>query len=206
MEKIRILLVDDHSVVRIGLSTIINLEKDLTVCGEAESGEEAIRLAGKLQPDVIIMDLMMPGMDGADATKEVLKVAPDAKVLILTTFGSSADIAKALENGATGAVTKNLSDADLAETIRRTAAGKRQLSPEIRGSLSEQETPIEFSSRQMDIIASITRGFSNQEIATALGISRSRVKQHLAEVFGKLGAANRAEAVAIALRKQLLKM
>ena len=205
MKKTRILLVDDHSVVRMGLAAIINLEKDLAVVGEAENGEEAVRLARSLKPDVVVMDLMMPGMSGAEATTAVKGVAPDAKVLILTSFGTSAELADALAAGATGAVTKNLSNEELAAAVRDTAAGIRHLSPEIKTALDEAEPAPTFTKRQMEVLDAITRGLSNDNIAMVLGLSKTRVKQHLNEIYDKLSAANRAEAVAIAMRRQLLK-
>ena len=205
MKKTRILLVDDHSVVRMGLAAIINLEKDLAVVGEAETGEEAVRLAQTLKPDVVVMDLMMPGMNGAEATTAVKGVAPDAKVLILTSFGTSAEVADALAAGATGAVTKNLSNDELAAAVRDTAAGIRHLSPEIQTALDEAEPTPSFTKRQMEVLDAITRGLSNDNIAMMLGLSKTRVKQHLNEIYDKLSAANRAEAVAIAIRRQLLK-
>ena len=205
MKKTRILLVDDHSVVRMGLAAIINLEKDLAVVGEAENGEEAARLAQTLKPDVVVMDLMMPGMSGAEATAAVKGVAPDAKVLILTSFGTSAELADALASGATGAVTKNLSNEELVAAIRDTAAGVRHLSPEIKMALDEAGPAPTFTKRQMEVLDAITRGLSNDNIAIMLGLSKTRVKQHLNEIYDKLSAANRAEAVAIAMRRQLLK-
>jgi len=205
MKKTRILLVDDHSVVRMGLAAIINLEKDLAVVGEAENGEEAVRLARSLKPDVVVMDLMMPGMSGAEVTTAVKGVAPDAKVLILTSFGTSAELADALAAGATGAVTKNLSNEELAAAVRDTAAGIRHLSPEIKTALDEAEPAPTFTKRQMEVLDAITRGLSNDNIAMMLGLSKTRVKQHLNEIYDKLSAANRAEAVAIAMRRQLLK-
>ena len=206
MRKTTVMIVDDHSVVRMGLTAIINLEKDFTVCGEAENGNEAAKAAAALKPDVIIMDLVMPDMDGADTTKEILKVSPDSHVLILTTFGSAADISRAFEAGATGAVTKNLSNDDLMKAIRATRDGIRYVSPEIEQSLNEDNGDIRLSPRQREVLDSITRGLSNENIATMLGISKSRVKQHLNELYEKIGAANRAEAVSIALRKHLLKL
>ena len=200
------MIVDDHSVVRMGLTAIINLEKDFTVCGEAENGNEAAKAAAALKPDVIIMDLVMPDMDGADTTKAILKVSPDSHVLILTTFGSAADISRAFEAGATGAVTKNLSNDDLMKAIRATRDGIRYVSQEIEQSLNEDNGDIRLSPRQREVLDSITRGLSNENIATMLGISKSRVKQHLNELYEKLGAANRAEAVSIALRKHLLNL
>jgi len=205
MKKTSVLLVDDHSVVRMGLAAIINIEKDLKVCGEAESGAEAVKLAKEMRPDVVVMDFMMPGMDGAEATEAVLRASPESKVLVLTTYGTSVDIARALKCGATGAVTKNLSNEELADAIRATARGERMLSAEIEASLSEAESDNGLTTRQREVLDSITRGLSNDDIAGMLGISKVRVKQHLAALYQKLGAANRAEAVAIALRRQLLK-
>jgi len=205
MKKTRVMIVDDHSVVRMGLAAIINLEKDLVVCGEAENGAEAVQRARELKPDIIVMDLMMPDMDGAETTAEVLKVSPGSKVLILTTFGTSTDISRAIAAGATGAVTKNLSNAELTDAIRKTTAGIGTFSPEIRQTLDETSSEPEFTPRQMEVLDSITRGLSNDDIAIQLGLSKTRIKQHLNEVYAKLGAANRAEAVAIAMRRQLLK-
>ena len=205
MKKTSVLLVDDHSVVRMGLAAIINIEKDLKVCGEAESGAEAVKLAKEMRPDVVVMDFMMPGMDGAEATAAVLRASPESRVLVLTTYGTSVDIARALKCGATGAVTKNLSNDELADAIRATARGERMLSAEIEASLSEAESDNGLTTRQREVLDSITRGLSNDDIAGMLGISKVRVKQHLAALYQKLGAANRAEAVAIALRRQLLK-
>lgn len=205
MKKTSVLLVDDHSVVRMGLAAIINIEKDLKVCGEAESGAEAVKLAREMRPDVVVMDFMMPGMDGAEATAAVLRASPESNVLVLTTYGTSADIARALKCGATGAVTKNLSNEELADAIRAAARGERMLSAEIESSLAEAESDNGLTARQREVLDSITRGLSNDDIAGMLGISKVRVKQHLAALYQKLGAANRAEAVAIALRRQLLK-
>jgi DNA-binding NarL/FixJ family response regulator len=199
------MIVDDHSVVRIGLAMIINLESDLTVCAEAESGKDAVRLAGELKPAVVVMDFVMPDMDGAETTAALLKVSPQSKVLILTTYGSSADLSRALDAGATGAVTKSIANEDLLDAIRATARGECRLSPEIQASLGESERKIDLTPRQREVLDSITRGLSNDDIATMLAISKVRVKQHLAALYEKLDAANRAEAVAIALRRQLLK-
>ena len=205
-KKTTVLLADDHAVVRMGLAAIINLEDDLEVCGEAEDGATAARLAGELRPDVVVMDFRMPGMDGAEATAAVLHASPGSRVLILTTYGTSAEIARALDTGATGAVTKDMSNAALADTIRATARGERRLSPEIAATIEDAENDIALTPRQRQVLDSITRGLSNDDITKMLGISKSRVKQHLNEVYNKLGAANRAEAVAIALRRQLLKV
>ena len=204
MTKTTVMIVDDHSVVRIGLAMLIGIESDLTVCAEAESGKEAVRLAEELKPAVVAMDFVMHDMDGAETTAALLKVSPQSKVLILTSYGSSADLSRALDAGATGAVTKDIANEDLLDAIRATARGERRLSPEIRSSLAESENRIDLTPRQREVLNSITRGLSNDDIATMLAISKVRVKQHLSALYEKLGAANRAEAVAIALRRQLL--
>ena len=206
MKKLNILLADDHSVVRAGLKTILNLEKDFRVVGDAENGVEAGKLAKELQPDVVVMDLMMPDMSCGEAVRLLLKVSPESKVILLTSYGTSSEIRVALDAGAISAVTKNISNSELTDALRRTAAGERVLSPEIDGALSESEKDIHLTERQMAIVDSITRGFSNADIATQLGISRTRVKQHLSEVFAVLGAVNRAEVAALAMRRNLLKI
>ena len=125
MKEIRILLADDHSIVRTGIAAILGYEKDIAVVGEAEDGEEAIRLARKLSPDIVLMDLMMPGMDGVEATRTIRETLPDTKVLILTTFGTSADVARAIAAGASGAIVKDISKDDLVSAIRLQNAAQR---------------------------------------------------------------------------------
>ncbi len=205
MKKIRVMIVDDHSIVRMGLAAILDLEKDLAVCGTAESGAEAVDAALRLKPDAIVMDLMMPDLDGAEATAAIRKVLPDAKILILTTFGTSRELSRAVSAGATGAVTKNIANAELVAAIHDTAEGRPHFSPEIRQALDDTAGIPDFTPRQMEVLKSITRGLSNDDIARQLGLSKTRIKQHLNEIYEKLGAANRAEAVAIAIHRELLK-
>ena len=205
MKKIRVMIVDDHSIVRMGLAAILDLEKDLAVCGTAESGAEAVDAALRLKPDAIVMDLMMPDLDGAEATAAIRKVLPDAKILILTTFGTSRELSRAVSAGATGAVTKNIANAELVAAIHDTAEGRPHFSPEIRQALDDTAWIPDFTPRQMEVLKSITRGLSNDDIARQLGLSKTRIKQHLNEIYEKLGAANRAEAVAIAIHRELLK-
>ena len=205
MKKTTVLIVDDHAVVRMGLSAIINLESDLEVCGEAPSGEEAAALAARLKPDVAVCDFVMVGMDGAAATAAIRAASPRTQVLILTTFGSTEDIANAFDAGAVGAVTKDLPHDELVAAIRTAAAGGRIVSPQIEQTLKAIESSPRFTPRQKDVLDAITRGLSNDDISKILGLSKARVKQHLAELYDTLGAANRAEAVAIAIRRHLLK-
>ena len=174
--------------------------------GEATNGKEAVDAAKKWRPDVVVMDLMMPVCNGADAAAAIHDAAPEVKIMILTTFGAANDIALALKNGATGAVMKSMTNDELVDAIRRVAAGERVVSPEIERMMAELEPLPELSQRQLQILDSITRGLSNSEISMQYGISPESVKTHTAKLFAKIGAANRAEAAGIALRRHLLKM
>ena len=202
-EKITLLLVDDHSIVRIGLKALINYQKDMSVVGEAKNGEEAIRLVRKLQPDVVIMDLMMPKLNGADATKQILCEYPNTKIIILTSYGTSADLARAVANGAVGAQIKDAPPENLLAAIRSAVQGKTAYASELKPLL--MEPPPELTDLQLKMLGSVVRGLSNTEIATEFGLSLISTKRKLAAIFLALGAANRAEAAGIALQKQLLK-
>ena len=206
MSKIKVLIADDHTIVRIGLATLLNAEKDIEVVGEAKNGEMAVKEALRLSPDVIIMDLMMPKKDGAEATAELREKLPSAKIIILTTFGASDGIAHALESGAAGALVKT-ADADaLVATIRAVAGGETVISSEIKRLLAETPPIPKLTPRQIEVLQSMTRGLTNRDIAKQLGIRQDRVDEHVAAILTKIGAANRTEAVAIALRKHLLKL
>ena len=206
MNTIRILIADDHTIVRIGLKALLESETDIKVIAEAEDGEDAVRKSAKLHPDVAIIDLVMPKIDGVEATREICSLLPDTKVLILTTFGTSDGIAHALEAGARGALMKTTDDATIVTAIRAIAQGKRFVSMEVQRQLMIDPPTEQFSQRQSEIMQSITKGLSNKEIASNLGIRIDSVEEHVKAVLRKLGAANRAEAVAIALRKHLLKI
>ena len=204
--KLRVLLADDHLVVRMGLSSIIALEDDLTVVGEAANGDETVRLADALRPNVIVMDLMMPILDGAEATKRILQANPAARILILTTFGTSDELRRALDNGALSAIVKDSDHAELLTAIRSTATGTRHISPVIDRQLKSAEPEIELSPRQIEILGYVAKGLNNAEIAKTIGIGRDCVKAHLKTAFARLNVASRAEAVTIALNKHLLKI
>ena len=206
MKPVSVLLVDDHALIRRGLTELIRYESDLNVAGEASNGQEAVEAARKLNPDVIVMDLMMPEMDGVEATRRIKAERPDSRILILTTFGTSADVARAMAAGASGAIMKDAETDDQLAAIRAVAAGGKAFSPGIEKSLNEQQPTPDLTDRQLLILESVTRGLTNRDIATMLGISADAVKQHLAAIFSKLGAANRSEAIYIALRKHLLKL
>lgn len=203
--KTRIVIADDHAVVREGLKAILSFEGDFTVVGEAANGQDAVRCAKELLPDVIVMDLMMPQLNGADATAQIVKCAPSVKVLILTTYGSANDISRALDAGATGALMKTVTNKELADSIRKVAAGEKVVAQEIIKSISINQPVADLTARQLEILHSVARGLTNEDIAKQLGVSANAVKHHLSTIFAKIGAANRAEATNIALQKHLLK-
>lgn len=204
-KRIRVLIADDHSVVRAGIASILGLTDDIEVVGEATNGKVALRMVRELRPDVVVMDLMMPVMGGAEATAAIRAEFPETGVLVLTTFGFSDDIARALDAGALGAVIKTATDDRLVSAIRGVAAGRKSIAPEVARSLRSAPPPARLTERQLDILRSMSRGLTNQEIATQFGISLDGVKAHARSIFAKIGAANRSEAVAIALRTHLLK-
>ena len=206
MEKIKVMLVDDHAVLRMGLAALLGTRKEIDVVGEADDGNEALRKYPKLKPDVVIMDLMMPEMDGTETTRRLLADHPEAKVLILTTYGTADALGHAIEAGALGAILKTAKLPELVASVTAVAAGNRSVAPEIEQILSVDPPVQQLSKRQSEILESITRGLSNEEIATMLGISVPVVKEHIKLLFEKIGASNRAEAVAIAMRKHLIKV
>jgi len=205
MKKIRILVADDHAIVRMGLVALLKSEAGLDVVGEADDGASAVRVALEQRPDIVIMDLMMPGLDGIAATREILGQAPEIKVLILTTSTVSDELAGALAAGASGAIIKSSEYSELLTAIRTVNAGGRAISPEIERLIEEDPPVPQLSARQLEILQSVARGLTNADIAKQLNISADMVKEHLNALFSKIGAANRSEAVAIALRKHLLK-
>ena len=206
MSAIKVLIADDHAIVRMGLSALLDAEDDIEVVGEADDGKAAVKAVLKLQPDVVVLDLMMPVLDGIAATREIKLKLPAVKVLILTTSTVSDDLAHAIDAGADGAITKSTANAKLLSAIRTVAAGRKFISPEVAQLIATDPPAPSLTDRQRDILDGLTRGLTNAEIANLLGITLDSVKEHINVVFSKLGAANRAEAVAIALRKQLLKI
>ena len=205
-KTIKVLVADDHAIVRAGISTVVGLADGIEIVGEAANGKLAVRKTKELNPDVVIMDLMMPVMDGVEATKAVIAGTPETKVLILTTDPSSNAIVQALKAGASGVVIKTASNTSLVAAIRAVAASKRPIPPEIEQHLKEDAPAPELTDRQREILESITKGLPNKQIATHFGITLDGVKRHVQKICTRIGAANRAEAVAIALRKHLLKI
>ena len=194
MDKIKVLVADDHAIVRTGLVSLLSRFADIDVVGEASNGSAAVTKSARLMPDVVA------------ATAELHERFPEIKILVLTSFGTSEDIAKALAAGASGALLKSVPNSEIVSAIRRIAASKRVVSPEIEHMLENDPPVPDLSPRQRDILESITRGLTNAQIALQLDISPESVKTHIAKLFEKLDAANRSEAVSIAVRRHLLKI
>lgn len=206
MKKIRIIIADDHAVMRMGLIALFDTVGEFEVVAEAADGEEAVELATRHKPDIIIMDLVMPILDGVSATEKITKSCPDVRVLLLTTYGSSDGIAHALDAGASGAVLKSASNDELIAAIKAVAAGQKSISGDVQRLLQDDPPIKPLTPRQAEILSYVTRGLTNQDIAKVLGIRVDSVAQNLSAIFAKLNAANRAEAITIALRKHLLKL
>ena len=206
MKKISILLADDHAITRMGLNMLIANKPDMTVVGEAEDGEEAIRLARELRPDIVILDLMMPGISGATATKAIRSENTAIRIVILTTFGDPDDLALAVKNGANATLLKDTRTDDIIDALRKVAAGEEIIPQSIRNMKDEDDSLTTLTNRQKEVLHSVSRGLTNADIAKQLGITEIGVQKHLKLIFTKLGAANRTEAAAIALRKHLLKI
>lgn len=206
MNAIRILIADDHKIVRTGLKTLLASEPDFQVVGEADDGKSAVREALALRPDVVIMDLMMPGCDGETASAALKEKLPGTNVLVLTSYSSSDIIARALRAGARGAVLKTTDDAELLSGIRKVAAGEEFLSKGVRRLMRCEPPTPQLTTRQQEVLQSLMKGLTNADIARLLGICEARVVEHVNAIMTKVGAANRTEAVAIALRKHLLKI
>ena len=195
---------DDHQIVREGLSRLIDKEEDLEIVAEAENGLEAVRLAAELSPDLTILDLRMPQMDGATAAAKILEAAPDAKILLLTSFATAAEVKVSLDVGVLGAVVKDSSSETIIEAVRATARGEKFISPEIAAIIAERRLAPSLSERQKDILRLIAKGFNNDEIAERVGITRHGVKAHLAIIFERLGASSRTEAASLALSLDII--
>lgn len=206
-QQIRILIVDDHPVVRDGLRGMCEAVADFTVVGEAGDGVEAVRLARSLEPDVVLMDLRMPGGSGVEATATLTGSGARARVLVLTTYDSDRDIMAALDAGATGYLLKDARREELFGAIRTAAAGESVLSPAVATRVVSRVRSAgadALSAREIDVLALVARGRTNREIARQLFVSEATVKTHLGHVYDKLGVKDRAAAVAIAYERGLL--
>lgn len=209
VKSIRILITDDHAVVRSGLSKFLMVHRDLELVGEASDGSEAVQLVALYQPDVVLMDLMMPGTDGITATREIKQKYPQTKVIALTSFAEQAMVQGALQAGAVGYLQKNVSAAELANAIRSAHAGRMTLSPEATQILAQSVTQPQHASdqltdREYEVLKLLVDGLNNSEIAEKLFISLGTVKFHVSNIFQKLNVDSRIEAVKLAIEQKLV--
>ena len=208
-ERIRVLIADDHPIVRAGLLDVLSSQPDFEVVGEATTGAEAVALANRLHPNVVLMDLRMPEMDGVTAIAKIKAEHPDVNILVVTTYDSDADILPAIETGATGYLLKDTPRKELFEAVRAAAQGKLLLAPTVAARLMERmRGPAEeaLSSRELDVLRLVAKGASNKEIADQLYISEATVKSHLIHIYGKLNVADRTAAVTLALERGILRL
>ncbi len=208
-EVIRVLIVDDHDIVRRGLSNMLDTFDDLELVGDVSSGEQAIQMCDTLKPDVVLMDLVMPRMNGVMATERIHAAHPDIRIVVLTTFQEEDLVQGALEAGAISYLLKNVSIDELASAIRNAYEGRATLAPEAAQVLISAATRPprlghDLTEREREVLALIVEGLSNREIADHLTISHSTVKNHVSNILSKLNVANRAEAVATALQNKLV--
>lgn len=204
---IRVLVVDDHPVVRSGLVGLLDVETDLEVVGEAGDGAEAVARVAALSPDVVLMDLRMPTMDGAAATGAILAAHPEVRVLVLTTYDTDADIVRAVEAGATGYLLKDTPRAQLVEAVRSAARGETVLAPAVAARLvSRMRAPAvdPLTPREVEVLAAVAQGLSNADIGRRLFIGEATVKTHLLRAFAKLGVDDRTRAVTVAMERGIL--
>lgn len=205
---IRVMLVDDHAMVRRGLSTFLKIFDDLQLVGEAESGEAAIQLCAEVLPDVILMDMVLPDMDGAASTRLIRQRFPQIQVIALTSFKTGDLVRKALESGAIGYLLKDVTAEELVRAIRAAHAGRATLSPEVAQTLvqlSGQPQPgHNLTERELEVLALMVDGLNNTQIAGKLTVSPSTVKSHVSNILSKLGVASRTEAVTLALRTHII--
>lgn len=210
-QTIRVMLVDDHNVVRSGLATFIKAYEDLELAGEAKNGQEAVQLCRQQQPDVILMDLMMPEMDGISATHAILADYPDIKIIAMTSFEEEALVQGVLAAGAISYLLKNVTADELAKAIRDATSGRSTLSPEaarvlVQATRPTQQAWFDLTERETEVLNHVVQGQSNQQIADTMVISVATVKAHISNILSKLGVSSRAEAIAFAIKNKLVSL
>ncbi len=209
IDPIRLLIVDDHAVMRTGLKLFLMAFDDLDLVGEAANGEEAVHLCNQIHPDVVLMDLAMPGMDGATATRTIRRQYPGVQVIVLTNFQDVDLVQQALQAGAIGYLLKNVSADELATAIRAAHAGRLTLAPEatqalVQATMQGQAPDYDLTPREQEVLDWMAKGLSNREIAQRLTISAVTVKFHVSNILSKLGTTSRTKAVAVAVQRNLI--
>jgi DNA-binding NarL/FixJ family response regulator len=205
-EPLRVMLVDDHYLVRVGLASIIALESDMTVCAEAASGEQAIEQYRSQRPDVTLMDLRLPGMNGSETTQAIRVEDPNARVIVLSTYAGDEEIYVALQAGAMAYLLKSVQREELIQTIRKAAMGQRHIPPELASRLAGRVARSQLSARELDVLRLMVTGKRNKDIAAALDISEGTVKIHVSSILGKLGVSDRTEAVTVSLQRGIVQL
>jgi len=206
VRQIRILTVDDHPLLREGIASLIGTESDMVIIGEASSGREAVEEFRNHQPDITLMDIQMPDMNGIVAMTQIIAECPDAKIIVLTTYKGDAQIFRALRAGAQGYLLKGLLRKELVETIRAIHAGKKQISPEVASQVAEYATDDTLTLREIDILQLIAQGNANKTIADRLGVSEDTVKAHVRNILSKLSANDRTHAVTIGAKRGFIEL
>jgi two-component system NarL family response regulator len=201
---IRILIVDDHFVVRMGLLSSVNKESDMVAVAEASTAPQAIALYRKHTPDIVLMDLRLPGMNGIDATFALCREFPEARVIAISTYDGGEDIYQALQAGARSYLSKGVSRVELLQTIRAVHDGQRYLPPSVAARLAERVTHTELSARELEVLRLVVRGFMNKEIAAQLSICEGTVKLHVSNVLTKLQVADRTQATTLAIQRGIV--
>ena len=204
-KTIRILLADDHHVVRLGLASLFDFEPSMEICGFAEDGLQVVEAYREHHPDVVLMDLRLPGIDGVEATQRIRSESRDARVLLLSAFDTDQDIHRAIQAGAAGYLVKNTPADELIGAIQAVNRGEEYFSEEIAARLAEIRKADELSARQVEVLGWLAKGFTNREIGDQMGISEDGVKAHLKNIFSNLHAADRTEAVALAIHRGYLR-
>jgi two-component system NarL family response regulator len=204
--QLRILVADDHPVVRHGLIALVEHQPDMTVVAEAETGRQAVALFQAYHPDMVLMDLRMPELDGVEAILAIRAVAPQARILVLTTYDSDEDIYRGLRAGAMGYLLKDAPASDLLGAIRAVAAGQKRIPPEVAAKLAERMTSPELTLRELEVLRLVVGGQSNKEIGATLAIAEGTVRAHLNSIFQKLEAQDRTQAATIAIRRGLVRL
>ncbi len=204
IKSIRVLCVDDHPVVRDGLRAIIETQSDMVVVDEVGDGQACLAKYRELKPDVVVMDLRMPGMGGVDATQQIRQEFPDSRIIVLTTYEGDEDIYRALEAGAQAYLLKEMVRTELLQTIREVHAGRRYISASVAARLAEHTPRVALSDRELQVLKYIAKGLRNKEIGAALNIAEDTVKGHIKSIFGKLNVMDRTEAVVSASQRGII--